>query len=106
MQHSLLAEVIGKSQVQPDRIACQYGFGTEPETMPLLSARIRLPGFPGPGASSEAYTENNQDLLLNRNRILGADKWSKGVNELLCIPGIIISSSVIFSPDRPSGFVQ
>ncbi|MNU14603.1 hypothetical protein D3C71_52950 [compost metagenome] len=57
-------------------------------------------------ASSEAYTEDNQDLFLSRNRILGADKWSKGLNELRCIPGIYISPSVIFSPDRPSGFVQ
>ncbi|MCS4165189.1 hypothetical protein [Sphingobacterium sp. BIGb0116] len=57
-------------------------------------------------ASSEAYTAENQELFLSRNRILGADKWSKGLNELRCIPGIFISPSVIFSPDRPSGFVQ
>jgi len=45
-------------------------------------------------ASSETYTEDNQDLFQSRNRILGADKWSKGLNELRCIPGIYIGPSV------------
>lgn len=57
-------------------------------------------------ASSEAYIADNQELFLSRNRILGGDKWSKGLDELRCIPGIYISPSVIFSPDRPSTFVQ
>jgi len=57
-------------------------------------------------ASSEAYTEANQDLFLSRDRILDGDKWRKGLNELCCILGIYISPSVIFSPDRQSGFVQ
>lgn len=57
-------------------------------------------------ASSEAYSEENRDLFLSRNRILGADQWSKGLKALRCIPGIYISPSVIFSPDKPSGFVQ
>lgn len=59
-----------------------------------------------PYASSEAYTMANEALFLNRNRILGADRWSNGLSELHCIPGVYISPSIVFSPDRPSGFVQ
>lgn len=57
-------------------------------------------------ASSESYNTSNQELFLSRNRILGADKWSKGLSELRCIPGIYINPSVILSPDKPTGVVQ
>lgn len=73
---------------------------------PVYLYLLRYDATQQPYASSEAYMVGNEELFLNRNRILGADRWSKGLSELRCIPGIYISPSIVFSPDRPSGFVQ
>ncbi|WP_343560938.1 hypothetical protein [Sphingobacterium sp.] len=73
---------------------------------PVYLYLLRYDAAQQPFASSETYTTANEQLFLNRNRILGADHCSKGLNELRIIPGINISPSVEFSPERSSGFVQ
>ncbi|RQO31103.1 hypothetical protein DBR32_10385 [Taibaiella sp. KBW10] len=57
-------------------------------------------------ASSEKYTEQNKNLFLSPNNILGADKWSHGLKELNYIPGIYLAPKIIFAPDRNTSFVQ
>ncbi len=55
---------------------------------------------------SERYSTENEALFLNNSRILGADKWSKGLGEAKIIPGIFLEPSLVFVPARNKAFLQ
>lgn len=47
---------------------------------PIYLYLLRYDAAQQPYASFETYTIANQELFLNRNRILGADRCSNGLN--------------------------
>lgn len=55
---------------------------------------------------SERYSAGNEALFLNNSRILGADKWSKGLGEARVIPGLFLEPSLIFVPAKNKAFIQ
>ncbi len=55
---------------------------------------------------SERYSTENEALFLNNSRILGADKWGKGLGEARIIPGLFLEPSLIFVPAKNKAFIQ
>lgn len=55
---------------------------------------------------SERYNTQNEDLFLNNSRILGADKWSKGLGEATVIPGVFLQPELVFVPAKNKAFIQ
>lgn len=55
---------------------------------------------------SERYSAQNEALFLNNSRILGADKWSKGLGEASIIPGLFLEPALIFVPAKNKAFIQ
>ncbi len=42
---------------------------------------------------SETYNTANTETFINRNFIYGADKWSKGLNEMQVMPGLFLAAA-------------
>lgn len=55
---------------------------------------------------SERYSTGNEAHFLNNSRILGADKWSKGLAEAKIIPGLFLEPALVFVPAKNKAFVQ
>ncbi len=55
---------------------------------------------------SEQYDEHNAALFLDPHKILGADKWSRGISESKLIPGLFTEAMFIIDPGRPQAFVK
>ncbi len=55
---------------------------------------------------SERHSSQNEALFLNNSRILGADKWSKGLGEARIIPGLFLEPALIFVPAKNKAFIQ
>ena len=55
---------------------------------------------------SEQYENLNGEQFLNPGKILGADKWSKGLSEMKFIPGAFAEAAFILEPGRPKAFVK
>lgn len=55
---------------------------------------------------SEKYSAQNETLFLNNSRILGADKWGKGLGEARIIPGLFLEPSLVFVPAKNKAFIQ
>lgn len=55
---------------------------------------------------SERYSPQNEALFLNNSRILGADKWSKGLGEARIIPGLFLEPALVFVPAKNKAFIQ
>ncbi len=54
----------------------------------------------------EQYTINNADLFLERDQILGASKWSKGLGEINYVPGAYAEGAFIIEPSKNKAFIQ
>lgn len=52
------------------------------------------------------YTDANADHFLNTGYILGASKWSKGLDELHLVPGGYIDGAFVLQPGKNKSFVQ
>lgn len=55
---------------------------------------------------SETYSEQNADIFLKEGNILGADKWSKGLDEMEYIPGAFGEISFVIVPANTKAFIQ
>jgi hypothetical protein len=55
---------------------------------------------------SSSFSEDNAESYLTNARILGADKWSKGIGESTISPGIFCEPSITFTIGEKSKFVQ
>lgn len=55
---------------------------------------------------SERYSTGNESLFLNNSRILGADKWSKGLAEATIVPGLFLEPALVFVPAKNKAFIQ
>lgn len=55
---------------------------------------------------SEKYNSINKDQFLSSSRILGGDKWSKGLGDAKLIPGIFVEPAFVFVPSKNKTFIQ
>ena len=56
--------------------------------------------------NEEHYTDANADLFLNKDRILGASPWSKGLDEINYVPGLYVDGAVVLEPAKSKFFIQ
>lgn len=61
---------------------------------------------PVPEMKEERYSAANSDKFLKPGDILGASKWSKGLNKVKYIPGAFLDAAVVIRPVVANGFVQ
>ena len=55
----------------------------------------------------ERYNAGNDSIFINRNSILGAADWSKGLDEIRCIPGAYIEGAFTIQPAKyKMGMIQ
>lgn len=54
----------------------------------------------------EKHSAVNREQFLSAHRILGADKWSKGIGEAKVVPGVFIEPALVFQPSKNKTFVQ
>jgi hypothetical protein len=52
------------------------------------------------------YSDGVAELFLERTRILGSSKWSKGVDETKLVPGIYLETAFVIEPVPNRGLVQ
>jgi hypothetical protein len=52
------------------------------------------------------YTSIDSALFLNNNKILGASKWSKGLDEISYVPGAYFETALAIIPGRNKYFIQ
>ena len=52
------------------------------------------------------YTDSVAELFLERTRILGSSKWSKGVDETKLVPGIYLEAAFVIEPAPNKGLIQ
>lgn len=55
---------------------------------------------------TEKHSKDNEDHFLQPGFILGAAKWSKGLNETRLVPGLFGELAFVIEPGRPSTFVK
>jgi hypothetical protein len=54
----------------------------------------------------EKYSEQNADKFLNTGYILGASKWSKGLNEITYVPGGFADAAIVVEPLKNKTFIK
>jgi len=59
-----------------------------------------------PYLKEEKFDSTNSAKFLNANSILGASKWSKGLNEISYVPGIYFDAAIAIQPGKNKLFVQ
>lgn len=52
------------------------------------------------------YADSVSELFLERNRILGVSKWSKGLDETKSVPGVYMEATFIIEPAQNKTVVQ
>ncbi len=52
------------------------------------------------------YSDSVAALFLERTRILGSSKWSKGIGETKLVPGIYLEAAFVIEPAPNKGLVQ
>lgn len=52
------------------------------------------------------YSDSFAALFLERTRILGSSKWSKGLDETKLVPGIYLEAAFVIEPAPNKGLVQ
>lgn len=52
------------------------------------------------------YSDSVAALFLERTRILGSSKWSKGIDETKLVPGIYLEAAFVIEPATNKGLVQ
>lgn len=57
-------------------------------------------------SQEERYTDGNKDIFLNRDRVLGTGKWSKGLEGINYIPGAYLEGAFAIMPAKGKAFVQ
>lgn len=55
---------------------------------------------------SASYSAAGQEHFLSGHRILGADRWSRGLGDSRVIPGIFLEPALVFVSARNKTFVQ
>lgn len=54
----------------------------------------------------EKYSSSNSDHFLNSGDVLAASKWSKGLNEIQCVPGLFAEGCFAITPSKSMSFIQ
>jgi len=54
----------------------------------------------------EAYSDANKDLFLNRDRVFGASKWSKGLGSIDYVPGAYLDGAFVIETANSKNFIQ
>ena len=54
----------------------------------------------------EKYNHEDSAKFLNRNFILGASKWGKGLDEITYVPGAYLEASIAIQPGKNKAFIQ
>jgi hypothetical protein len=54
----------------------------------------------------EKYGDANADLFLKKDNILGASKWSKGLNDMSYVPGAYAEAAFAIEPAKGKALIQ
>ena len=54
----------------------------------------------------ERFSEGNKDVFLNKDRVLGASKWGKGLGNMDYVPGAYIEGAFAIEPSKGKTFIQ
>lgn len=54
----------------------------------------------------QSYSDSTAALFLERNRIIGFTKWSKGLDETQFVPGLFAEASFVIEPAPSKGFIE
>lgn len=54
----------------------------------------------------ERHSEGNQDLFLDRDKIFGGTKWTKGISEIDYVPGLFLEGAFAIVPAKNKTFIQ
>jgi len=54
----------------------------------------------------ERYSEDNAELFLDKNKIFGGSKWTKGLDEIRYVPGLFIEGAFVLEAAKHKSFVQ
>jgi len=73
---------------------------------PYYLKLIYLNGNDSAQIQDEKYSTANSSKFLNSNFILGASKWSKGLNQIYYMPGAYFESAIAIIPGKNKTFIQ
>jgi len=54
----------------------------------------------------EKYSDKNSEHFLTANAVLGASKWSKGLNEITYVPGGYADAAIVIEPLKSKTFIK
>ena len=54
----------------------------------------------------QKYTKADSALFLNTNTILGASKWSTGLDKIDCVPGAYFETAIAITPGKNKMFIE
>ena len=54
----------------------------------------------------ERYSDDNQELFLNRDKVFGGSVWSRGLDEIRYVPGVFADAAFTIIPSVHKSFIQ
>lgn len=77
----------------------------KPYYLKLIYVDYTQPGDPA-RLKEEKYSSSTSDHFLNSGDVLGASKWSKGLNEIQYVPGLFAEGCFAITPSKSKFFIQ
>lgn len=91
-------------------VSFRYGGGFSVALLKPYYLKVVKTDYTQPEPVSELietkYTDSVAALFLERNRILGSSKWSKGLGETKLVPGVYVEAAFVIEPAPNKGLIQ